>query len=306
MHDTTIRPESAPRRLIIAGAGGLGAEAAWAAGASWTVLGFVDENEQLRGQKIEGHPVIGTPRNAAARYGSEGIWYLCAIGHNSSRARLAEALAQMGWLPAVLAHPSALVASSARIGAGTYIGAQAAIAPNARVGSHAIVNMHVSIGHDAVLGDFAHLAPGARASGGCRIGEYAFVGSNAAVLPGVGVGRGAVVGACSQVVRDVPPHATVAGVPARPIGAASLTGGSRPAPPALGLLRLNAVFQEVFDDPALEIDPQTSPSSIPDWDSVAQVKLVLAVEESFGIDLRNEELGNLRSAGDFLKVICRS
>ena len=67
--------------------------------------------------------------------------------------------------------------------------------------------------------------------------------------------------------------------------------------------QLTAVFQDVFDDATLIIVPDTCPDDISDWDSVAQVKLVLAVEESFGIQLQTEEVAGLHSAGDFLTAI---
>ena len=67
--------------------------------------------------------------------------------------------------------------------------------------------------------------------------------------------------------------------------------------------QLTTVFQDVFDDPTLAIAPDTCPSHIADWDSVAQVKLVLAVEESFGVQLQTEDVANLHSAGDFLTAI---
>jgi acetyltransferase-like isoleucine patch superfamily enzyme len=50
-----------------------------------------------------------------------------------------------------------------------------------------------------------------------RIDDGAFIGINAVILPGVRVGRNAVVGAGSVVTRDVPSHSVVAGNPARVI-----------------------------------------------------------------------------------------
>jgi len=51
-------------------------------------------------------------------------------------------------------------------------------------------------------------------TGEVRIGERAMIGAGAIVLPGVTVGRDAQVAANSLVTEDVPPGATVAGVPA--------------------------------------------------------------------------------------------
>jgi len=48
-----------------------------------------------------------------------------------------------------------------------------------------------------------------------RIGPGAFIGVHCVVLPGVTIGRGAVVGAGSVVTNDVAPGTVVAGVPAR-------------------------------------------------------------------------------------------
>lgn len=49
------------------------------------------------------------------------------------------------------------------------------------------------------------------------IAENVWVGGGAIVLPGITIGRNAIIGAGSVVTRDVAPGTTVAGNPARPI-----------------------------------------------------------------------------------------
>ena len=69
--------------------------------------------------------------------------------------------------------------------------------------------------------------------------------------------------------------------------------------------RINSIFQEVFDDPALQVTPATSPADLADWDSVSQVKLILCMEEAFGVRLATEEVTHLSSVGAFLEALRR-
>lgn len=50
------------------------------------------------------------------------------------------------------------------------------------------------------------------------IEDYVFIGPRAIILPGVKVGKGAVVAAGAVVTKEVPPYAIVGGVPAKIIG----------------------------------------------------------------------------------------
>jgi acetyltransferase-like isoleucine patch superfamily enzyme len=58
-----------------------------------------------------------------------------------------------------------------------------------------------------------------------RVGRNVWIGFESCVLPGVTIGEGAVVGARSVVVEDVPPYTVVAGNPARVIRRLEPEGG---------------------------------------------------------------------------------
>ncbi|MBI4818115.1 MAG: hypothetical protein HY791_17770 [Deltaproteobacteria bacterium] len=47
------------------------------------------------------------------------------------------------------------------------------------------------------------------------IEDDVWIGAKASILPGVTIGRGAVIGVSAVVAHDVPPFTIVAGVPAR-------------------------------------------------------------------------------------------
>lgn len=50
------------------------------------------------------------------------------------------------------------------------------------------------------------------------IEDYVWIASRVTILPGVTIGRGAVVASCSVVTHDIPPFTVVAGIPAKEIG----------------------------------------------------------------------------------------
>lgn len=84
-----------------------------------------------------------------------------------------------------------------------------------KIGNHVDIASEVMIynsEHDIDSEDFhATLAS-------VEISDYAFIGPRVIVLPGVKIGKGAVVGAGAVVTKDVPDFTIVGGVPAKAIG----------------------------------------------------------------------------------------
>jgi serine O-acetyltransferase len=99
------------------------------------------------------------------------------------------------------------------------------IHPAARIGRRFFIDhgMGVLIGETAEIGDDVTLYKGVTLGGtslgrGKRhptIGNDVVIGTNASILGAITVGDGARVGAGSVVVRDVPPRATIVGIPGR-------------------------------------------------------------------------------------------
>ena len=79
------------------------------------------------------------------------------------------------------------------------------------IGATAVIEDDFSMLHEVTLG-------GTGRAGGDRhpkIGRGVMIGAGAKVLGNIKVGEGAKIGAGSVVLKDVPPHTTVAGVPAK-------------------------------------------------------------------------------------------
>jgi acyl carrier protein len=66
------------------------------------------------------------------------------------------------------------------------------------------------------------------------------------------------------------------------------------------LSRVADVFREVFDEPKLVVNPTTSPAELAEWDSIAQVKLVMTLEETFGVQFDEDEVLSFNTVGAFV------
>src|ERR1035437_3932855 len=70
------------------------------------------------------------------------------------------------------------------------------------------------------------------------------------------------------------------------------------------LERMQPVFDEVFSDPVV-LRPTLSAHEVREWDSLAHVSLVLAIEQAFGIRFRVGEVEMTRNVGELADLIVK-
>ncbi|MBI2205299.1 MAG: acetyltransferase [Candidatus Rokubacteria bacterium] len=183
-----------------------------------TVLAFSDADPALRAQKVLGVPVLGDDEDLVVAFRQAAFdGALTGVGNTALGARrhIFGLLRTAGIPSPVVVHPRAAVSASALVGAGTVVFAGSVIGARAVVGANVVCYSGSIVEHDASLEDHVYLSPGVVLSGNVTIREGAFVGAGAVVVPGIEIGRDAVVAAGAVVTRNVPPAATVAGIPAR-------------------------------------------------------------------------------------------
>lgn len=67
--------------------------------------------------------------------------------------------------------------------------------------------------------------------------------------------------------------------------------------------RLQEIFIDIFDDEDIVITEEMSAKDLEDWDSLAQINLIIAIEKEFGVKFNLEEVSKLKNVGEMINLI---
>lgn len=181
----------------------------------WDLLGFVDDDPRLQGKECCGIKVLGG-REILKR--NPDAFVLAVPGNPRSYRQRRAVIDGLELSPSrfvQMIHPSAAVASDARLGYNILIMANVVITTGVTIGNHCVILPQTTISHDAVIGDYTCIGSQTAVSGSVVIGRSCYIGSGTTVRDGMTIGDNALVGLGSNVVKNIGEGLIVAGNPAQ-------------------------------------------------------------------------------------------
>lgn len=210
------------KEIVIIGAGDFGREVAWLIEEinkktpTYTILGYLDDDQSKIGQMINGYEVLGDVRYLLELNKNHHACAVIAVQYGVVRKQIVESLPEFHDWETII-HPSVHLSDTSSIGKGCIICASGNISVDTVIGDYCLFNISVTMGHDCVISDYVSIMSGSVISGHVKLKEGAYLGSNATIVPGITVGAYSKVGAGSVALRNVKDNLTVMGVPARVI-----------------------------------------------------------------------------------------
>lgn len=69
------------------------------------------------------------------------------------------------------------------------------------------------------------------------------------------------------------------------------------------LAKITDAVRDQLDDEEITLTPTTEASSVEGWDSLAHVRIMIAVEEEFGVRFQTSEITTLKNVGALVALV---
>ena len=177
---------------------------------TWEVLGYVDNDPELSGKKIDGIPVYKHEDLPV----SKDFYGICGVMDYKLRRKIVRTeIETKEYMLPVLIHPVTVKSSNFIAGPGSIILSGAHIGHNVKIGKCVWITINVVLGHDLIVGEYASIMASVAIGGNCSIGKGCFIGSGAILNQGVKIGNESLVGMGTSIIKDVPDKTSVINYP---------------------------------------------------------------------------------------------
>ena len=177
-------------------------------------IGFLDDKKDAL-DGFKGYPpVISSVESFTP---NEDDVFICALGDPKWVRHYTSIIEEKGGKFISLISPHASIGRNTTIGDGSIIPGWTVISSDIKIGKHVYVGVFCDFGHDAIIGDCCHIGPYTFLGGGVNVGDCVTIHPRVNVLPHKNIGKNAVLGASSVVIRNVKQGQSVFGVPAKVI-----------------------------------------------------------------------------------------
>jgi sugar O-acyltransferase (sialic acid O-acetyltransferase NeuD family) len=183
---------------------------------TWEIVGFIDDNQELVNARIYDYKVLGNHEYLKQHISRFPDVYIFNNVNNSIDVHklIGKRIDALKVKVASLIHPD-INTEYVTIGKGVFIPQGCIIGCNTIIGDYVTFRYGAIISHDVKIGDYTFIGPGAVCTSHTVIEPETYFGACSTTINGVTIGRGSVVGASTLINKNVPPGATVIGIPAR-------------------------------------------------------------------------------------------
>ena len=63
------------------------------------------------------------------------------------------------------------------------------------------------------------------------------------------------------------------------------------------------IFEDILDKESGKINLNSTPKDIEEWDSVATINIIVAIEDEFGIKFKLKDVQEVKSVKDFVELV---
>ena len=67
------------------------------------------------------------------------------------------------------------------------------------------------------------------------------------------------------------------------------------------LIKLQNIFRVIFDDEKIKLNSNTTAEDIEEWDSLNQIRIILACEKEFSVKLNPREINDFVNIGEMVE-----